>query len=54
MTALARAAVPGDGRRTGSFRKARGKHAVQIDPRVPGLGDDLAAARAVRMDANRK
>ena len=31
----------------------KGKYAVQIDPRVPGLGDDLAAVRAVRVDAER-
>ena len=32
---------------------SKGKYAVQIDPRVPGLGDDLAAVRAVRVDAER-
>ena len=31
----------------------KGKYAVQIDPRVPGLSDDLAAVRAVRVDAER-
>ncbi len=31
----------------------KGKYAVQIDPRVPGFGDDLAAVRAVRVDAER-
>jgi predicted RNase H-like HicB family nuclease len=31
----------------------KGKYAVQIDPRVSGFGDDLAAVRAVRMDAER-
>ncbi len=31
----------------------KGKYDVQIDPRVPGLGDELAAVRAVRMDAER-
>ncbi|MGO9875904.1 MAG: type II toxin-antitoxin system HicB family antitoxin [Acidimicrobiia bacterium] len=31
----------------------KGKFAVQIDPRVPGFGDDLAAVRAVRVDAER-
>ena len=31
----------------------KGKYAVQIEPRVPGLGDDLAAVRAIRVDAER-
>jgi len=31
----------------------KGKYTVQIDPRVPGFGDDLAAVRAVRVDAER-
>jgi len=31
----------------------KGKYAVENDPRGPGLGDDLAAVRAVRMDAER-
>ena len=31
----------------------KGQYAVQIDARVPGLGDELAAVRAVRMDAER-
>ena len=31
----------------------KGKYTVQIDPRVPGFSDDLAAVRAVRVDAER-
>ena len=31
----------------------KGKYAMQIDPRVPGFGDDLANVRAVRVDAVR-